>query len=154
MKTIHIDLYSTSFSKPNFAHMFSKPWSPLGLGAITHVISIEHVINAAVVYIATYIPALFSILLRSSMYTINKYGNKIPPCRTPFETLKNSDVVEPHFIQKVWVLYQYNRIRISTTGTPRWSNFLKASSGWLCQLLLKRIKNMNIQGYCYFYNTE
>ena len=60
------------------------------------------------------------------MYTINKYGDKIPPCRTPFETLKNSDVVEPHFVQKVWVLYLYNKIRISITGTPRLSNFLKS----------------------------
>ena len=73
------------------------------------------------------IPELFCILLRSS---INKYGDKIPPCRTPFETLKKSDVVEPHLIQNVWVLYQYNRIRISTTGTPRLSNFLK-SVQWL-----------------------
>ena len=85
--------------------------------------------NAAVVYMAP-IQALFSILLRSSMYTINKDGDKIPHCRTPFETLKNSDVVDPHFIQKVWVLYQYNRIRISTTDTPRLSNFLK-SVQWL-----------------------
>ena len=43
--------------------------------------------------------ALFSILLSSSMYTINKYVDKIPPCRTPLETLKKYDVVEPHLIE-------------------------------------------------------
>ena len=77
---------------------------PSKTGSInTYVISIEHVISAAVVYVATY-TALLSILLRSSMYTINKYRDKILPCRTQLVTLKKYDVVQPHLIQNVWVM--------------------------------------------------
>ena len=30
------------------------------------------------------------------MYTLNKYGERIPPCRTPLETRKEDDIELPH----------------------------------------------------------
>jgi len=45
---------------------------------------------------------------------VNKYEDKIPPCQTPLETFRTSEVVGHHLIpQNVWVLYQYTRIWIS-----------------------------------------
>ena len=40
---------------------------------------------------------------RSSTYTVNKRGDKMPPCLTPFETVKKTDVDWPHYV----VLYIY-----------------------------------------------
>ena len=37
---------------------------------------------------------------------VNTNGEDIPPCLTPFETVKSDEVFLPHFTQRVCCLYQ------------------------------------------------
>ena len=51
------------------------------------------------------------------MYRVNKNGDNIPPCLTPFVTVKNDEVFRPHFTHNVCCLYQWTSNRTTTNGT-------------------------------------
>ena len=50
---------------------------------------------------------------RSSMCTTDKDGDIIPPCETPFKTVKYDDISTSHLIHNESLLYQ--NINILTT---------------------------------------
>ena len=53
---------------------------------------------------------------RSSTYTANKRGDKMPPCLTPLETVKKLDVDWPHLIHISCLLYQKINILTINNG--------------------------------------
>ena len=46
-----------------------------------------------------------AILLRSLIYTLNNWGERIPPCLTPLLTGNTSDSTDTHLTQSVWLQY-------------------------------------------------
>ena len=63
---------------------------------------------------------------RSSMYTANKRGDKMPPCLTLFETVKKLDVDWPHFMHISCILYQKINILTINNGTFLTISLLKS----------------------------
>ena len=46
-------------------------------------------------------PDFFSLFNSSSIYKLNKIGDKTPPCLTPFETSKVLEYMLPHLMHNV-----------------------------------------------------
>ena len=44
----------------------------------------------------------FKDVLNPSMYILNKAGDSIPPCFTPFDTLNKEENVFPHLMHICW----------------------------------------------------
>ena len=60
---------------------------------------------------------------RQYKHAENSFGERIPPCLTPMDIQKSSDIQVPHLIQTVCLLYQSNNILTIATGVLRSSNF-------------------------------
>ena len=51
--------------------------------------------------------AWWVVIIRSRIYTLNKNGDRIPPCFVPLPMLNEDDTALFHRIQTRWWLYQY-----------------------------------------------
>ena len=61
-----------------------------------------------------------------SIYTLNRSGDRIPPCRTPFAIVKFSDIWPSHLTHIVWDWYQHNNSFRYGKGTPRSARMLNS----------------------------
>ena len=61
-----------------------------------------------------------------SVYTANNTGDSIPPCLTPFMTVKDSDITLPHLTLNAWFVYIDNNNRKTKGDISRFNNSLKS----------------------------
>ena len=75
---------------------------------------------------------------------IKRWGERIPPCLTPLETVKKLENPRHHLMVNFWVPYQWYRMRPIKAGQPRSIN-LPNSLLWLT--LSKALEASNIVTY-------
>jgi len=95
------------------------------------------------------IPLAFNWLLRSLTYKAKKYGDKIPPWRTPFWTKNDELQIFPHLIWKVWFVNQITKKLTNFVGNLLSISFLRRNKNWtLSNALLASRHTREFLSYC------